>query len=378
VQVESEIARISNLNQVLISVGYQEYLFEDMVEETISLLKEICDKIGSREAAMDALAKRFNSRECSNAIIYHLRLLAGSWLKGDPAPYEPFVQDLGVAGYCSDVIEKVDREIEHVGIMLLYNVLLKPVDIVLEIAYLDRSPGSQVNVYRFPDGANGQSTLPMSPVIYLLYRPDHYDILYRGLNIQVNRVAVFNQHPDISQQQPLDAYSSVDFVSLSMVPGLLTSTATGLSSLASPTGPSPGPPQPVMTTEAFVPGPPQVPWIQTQFDHPMTPQPMQTPTTTPLAPPPQAPPPPPPPPTQAEKATSSPATTYTLRFSEQYYQLDNQAFPEPNFTTTMFKNSHFNKAHYNNPEFHPEEWVPDDDSPDSRPGSKKKSRGKHE
>jgi ubiquitin thioesterase protein OTUB1 len=324
---------------------------------------------------MDALTKRFNSQECSNAIIYHLRLLAGSWLKGDPAPYEPFVQDLGVAGYCSDVIEKVDREIEHVGIMLLYNVLLKPLHIVLEIAYLDRSPGSQVNVYRFPDGASGQPASPLAPVIYLLYRPDHYDILYKGINIQVNRVAVYNQHADISQQQPLDAYSSVDFVSLSMVPGLLTTAAAGLSSLASPAGPSPGPPpQPVMTTEAYVSGPPQVPWIQTQFDHPMTPQPLQTPTTTPLAPPPPAQAPAP----QPETSTSSPATTYTLRFSEQYYQLDNSVFPEPNFTTTMFKNSHFNKAHYNNPDFHPEEWTPDDESPERGPGGKKKSRGKHE
>jgi ubiquitin thioesterase protein OTUB1 len=281
------------------------------------------------------------------------------------------VQDFGVAGYCSDVIEKVDHEIEHVGITLLYNVLLKPANIVLEIAYLDRSPGSQVNVYRFPDGASGEPTSPLAPVIYLLYRPDHYDILYKGLNIQVNRVAVYSQHADISQQHSLDTYSSVDFASLSMVPGLITSTATGLSTLASPTGPSP--PQSVMGAEQYVPGPPQVPWgIQTQFDHPMTPQPMQTPTTTPLAPP------PPPPPAHSEASTSSPAQTYTLRFSEQYYQLDNSAFPEPNFTTTLFKNSHFNKAHYNNPDFHPEEWTPDDESPEKGLGGKKKSRGKHE
>jgi ubiquitin thioesterase protein OTUB1 len=376
-QVEREIARIANLNQVLISVGYQEFLFEDMAEETIRLLQEICDKIGSREMAMDALTKRFNNRECSNAIIYHLRLLAGSWLKGDPAPYEPFVQDFGVAGYCSDVIEKVDREIEHVGIMLLYNALLKPVNITLEIAYLDRSPGTQVNVYRFPDGASGEPTSPLSPVIYLLYRPDHYDILYKGLNIQVNRVEVFSHHPHIGQQQPLAAYSSVDYESLSILPGYLTSTTTGLSALGSPTEPRPSaPPQPVMgATEQYVSGSPQVPWVQTPFTHPMTPQPqpMATPAPTALAPP--APPPQPP---HGEAATSSPTTTYTLRFTPQYYQLDNSVFPEPNFTTTMFKNSHFNKAHYNNPDFHPEEWTPDDDAPEKGPGGKKKARAKHE
>ncbi|KAL6859229.1 hypothetical protein J3F83DRAFT_717548 [Trichoderma novae-zelandiae] len=35
-----------------------------------------------------------------------------------------------------------NREIEHLGIVGLANLLLRPIDIVLEIAYLDRSPGN--------------------------------------------------------------------------------------------------------------------------------------------------------------------------------------------------------------------------------------------
>src|SRR5262249_50997706 len=122
------------------------------------------------QEAMAVLMGKFNDRNISNAIIYHLRMLAASYLKANPAAYEPFIPgDTGVGGYCSEALERPDREIEHLGITLLVNVLLKPVGHVLEIAYLDRSPGSQVNVYRFPDEANGRDPADLGPIIYLLY-----------------------------------------------------------------------------------------------------------------------------------------------------------------------------------------------------------------
>ena len=55
---------------------------------------------------------------------------------------------------------------------------------VLEIAYLDRSDGVEVNVHRMPEEANGQSPADLGPIIYLLYRPGHYDILYRDAVLQ--------------------------------------------------------------------------------------------------------------------------------------------------------------------------------------------------
>lgn len=344
------MARITSLEQVLLSVGYERFLFEDMVDETTTLLRDIAASIDAPQAAMAILTDRFNSRDSSNAIIYHLRLLAASWLKGDPAPYEPFIPEgLGVAGYCTDVIERVDCEIEQLGIMLLVNVLLKPVNFVLEIAYLDRSPGSQVNIYRFPDEANDPDA-PVTPVIYLLFRPDHYDVLYRTpVELQINRATSFSHQHEIEAHRQLESFSSVDYTPLTaLLPSFSYAGGMGGSigseALAGGLG------------GGFVPVPQQQQqqqWMQFPGGMPRPPPE----TTLPSRPAPSPAPAPP----AAVVAPAPAQNTYPLRFSSQCYKLDGSSFPEPSFTTAMFKNSHYNKAHYNNPHFHPEEWTPDEE-----------------
>lgn len=373
-----------------------------MVIETINLLKELAQIASDTTAAMALLMQRFNDRDCSNAIVYHLRLLAGAWLKGNAADYEPFLDAGGdVAGWAHLNIEVPDKEIDHLSIMLLSNILLKPIGFVLEIAYLDRTPGSLVNTYRFPDETNGQDPMTLGPIIYLLFRPDHYDILYKDpaetvtpapvpapVSLQVNRAASFSHHHQITSHPPtsLHNFATLDYSSLAMLPGFCGPTP-GLSSLtaSSPTSPM---------HDAYAPSA-QASWMQTPFTEPHLQQPI--------------PPPPPslaagPTPAPSSQSQSTPPTStsssgptkanqpvdYQLRFSSQCFHLKNPAvdssllpqspFPEPSFTTTMFKNSHFNKAHYNNPHFHPEEWMPEDDTPDRCTGSvgKKKSRVKPE
>ncbi|KXH39565.1 peptidase C65 Otubain [Colletotrichum nymphaeae SA-01] len=388
-QILGEAARITSLNQYLLNVGgYDRMLFEDMVEETIGLLKDVAQNIANPQLAMDIMVQRFNDQGSSNAIIYHLRLLALSWLKGNVELYEPFIPaETGIIGYCAE-IERPNREIDHLGIILLVQVLLKPINFVLEIAYLDRSPGNQVNIYRFPDEANGQDPATLGPIIYLLYRPDHYDILYKSppnpapLNLQVHRVGSFSHSQEIaSVGPPLHSYS-LDYGPLAMLPGFggpPSGLSSALSSLGSPTSTSPLP-------DAYDPSP-QSPWLTTPYsDHHIQQQQQQQQQTAP-APRPQ-------PQTPARPQQSTPAPTkpsqpvdYQLRFSHQCWHLNNTSsaqpsvipgqagFQEPSFTTAMFKNSHFNKAHYNNPHFHPEEWTPDDDGQHERlPAPKKKGR----
>ncbi|KAK1707689.1 peptidase C65 Otubain-domain-containing protein, partial [Colletotrichum lupini] len=387
-QILGEAARITSLNQYLLNVGgYDRMLFEDMVEETIGLLKDVAQNIANPQLAMDIMVQRFNDQGSSNAIIYHLRLLALSWLKGNVELYEPFIPaETGIIGYCAE-IERPNREIDHLGIILLVQVLLKPINFVLEIAYLDRSPGNQVNIYRFPDEANGQDPATLGPIIYLLYRPDHYDILYKSppnpppLNLQVHRVGSFSHSQEIaSVGPPLHSYS-LDYGPLAMLPGFggpPSGLSSALSSLGSPTSTSPLP-------DAYDPSP-QSPWLATPYSGHQIQQQQQQQQTAP-APRPQ-------PQTPARPQQSTPAPTkpsqpvdYQLRFSHQCWHLNNTSsaqpsvipgqagFHEPSFTTAMFKNSHFNKAHYNNPHFHPEEWTPDDDGHHERlPAPKKKGR----
>ena len=242
-----------SLNHMLASVGGYSY-FEDWADEMIGRLRELATNVGNPAVAHAMLLQRWNDAAVEGGLIYYLRLLAATHLKANAATYDPFVPDgQGVQAYCAQSVELVNREIEHLGIVALVNVLLKPAGIVLEIAYLDRSPGSQVNRHRFSDDADGHEPAAAphaAPVVHLLYRPDHYDILYRApdgadaadgadatdatdapapapqpqpqppVSMQINRVSSLTHGVDISgTSTSLGAFSTVDFGALAMIPG---------------------------------------------------------------------------------------------------------------------------------------------------------------
>jgi ubiquitin thioesterase protein OTUB1 len=119
--------------------------------------------------------------------------------------------------YCSQNIEAANCEIDDVGVAALSNVLLKPAGIGLEILYLDRSIGDEANVHELSSPVNFNG---LSPMIRLLYRPGHYDILYKAEDL-----------PPPPQQAPIHvalAYNnqhnfevaSPEASLLSMIPGM--------------------------------------------------------------------------------------------------------------------------------------------------------------
>ena len=86
----------------------------------------------------------------------------------------PFIPE-GVAadmkGYCEREVEPMGRECEQVQIIALADYL----GCRVQIHYLDGHPFDEakgLTVHRFPhEGGSG-------PLVSLLYRPGHYDILY--------------------------------------------------------------------------------------------------------------------------------------------------------------------------------------------------------
>lgn len=356
------------------------------MDETKELFRDILACLPDTDAAIAVLTHRFNNPDSANAVIYHLRLLAASWLKGNPDLYQDFIPgEGGIAGYCQDWIERPDREIEHLGITFLCNILLKPAGLVLEIAYLDRSEGDQVNVYRFlDDDSSSQATAAtgFGNVIYLLYRPDHYDILYRQapppppplpVDVQVHRAANFSHNVDIATNtSDLQAFTSeVDMSVLTLLPGfggLGTPPGGGLGALV----PGPAPPP---LGEAYSTPSPSSPWMaQPQYSDAYSPvydavqaQEVSEPVQQEPPPPPEASPP----------ARTKQQPSYPLRFSMWQYL---EPMKEPPVTpsrprgeqtceTHAFRNSHFNKAHFNNPDFQPEEYRPDDDDREKETGA---------
>jgi ubiquitin thioesterase protein OTUB1 len=211
--------------------GYQAMTFEDFAEETFVLLKEVSDLMDSPDHALAHVMQKLNDASISDPIVYHLRMLAASYMKGNAQDFADFVPDgKTVDGYCADELERPGQEIEQMGIMLLVEILLKPVNFIIEIAMLDRSEGAEVNTYRFPAETTSQDPSNLGPIIYLLYRPGHYDILYKDLDgivpVQLSPVDVaanFVTFPTMSYKWLGDtmdpsAYASLDHP-LFMIPG---------------------------------------------------------------------------------------------------------------------------------------------------------------
>ncbi|RDA88348.1 hypothetical protein CP532_5630 [Ophiocordyceps camponoti-leonardi (nom. inval.)] len=391
--IQAEVSRLVSYNQTLHTVGGYSY-FEDWAEEMTGLMRDLAGLVADQTAARALLMHSWNDESIESALIYYLRLLAATYLKSNADTYDPFVPGAqGISAYCSQSMELPNREIEHLGIVALFNILLQPAGIALEIAYLDLSPGSQVNHHRFTDETPGQNAPPPACTVFLLYRPDHYDILYRALEeaassssppapspptepVNVFKAAIGSHEARISSNNPnLAAFSTMDFSgALSMIPGL---------SAISP------------AVDAFSPPPPQSSWTapfisdDTRQTAPTTrTPPSQSPTTmgtlgsssvmggalgvdtapqkhTPLV-------------RTAGEVTA--AGGYPIRFSpvQLDYEESKNSFRESSFQvkTNTFKNSIWNRAHYGNPDFHPEEWSPDEESVDGRAAGKR--RGKKE
>ncbi|KAI1272179.1 peptidase C65 Otubain-domain-containing protein [Xylaria sp. FL0933] len=338
--VQNELERMTALNSYIEEVGgHDPSMIEFMVAETIDLFNDIIPVMSGGNDAMPVLVAKFNDANTSQCIVYHLRLLASARLKGHPDQYASWL-DTDIDTYLNTTVMPVNREIDNICVALVHDILLKPVNIVLEIAYLDRSEGAEVNVHRFPGEANGQDPSTLGPAIYLLYRPGHYDILYREarapvalppapVDLQINRVSAFIPHNhDYENQVPelQDAPFTMNMGVLALIPGLSSSF-----------GPPSSTPSPMTDQYAHSPG---SSWVS----QPVMPAPPSQPS----------------PPQQR-------ATEHPVRFSKYSYMspnlpevvVGNNNTYEPQFTTNTFKNSHFNTAHYNNQNFQPEMYQPD-------------------
>ncbi|KAJ2903282.1 Ubiquitin thioesterase OTUB1 [Zalerion maritima] len=353
--VDGELARLTSLNNFLVQNGYDMTLLEDMIQETLDLVRDIGENIHNREAAMLVLTARFAEESSDNAIIYHMRMLAAACMKSDPGPFADFIIDGGgVPEYIQTTIEALHHEIDQIGIGLLVKMLLEPAGLCLEIAYLDRTPGTSVNTYRIPESPESDTT---AATLCLLFRPDHYDIVYRlpPPPVQVHRATGFTQQLQIAQTPGggMSGFASVDMGPLASALMAGYGSSQGISPLAPPSQASP-------LSETYSPVSQQVwPIVPTYADH-MAQAPLQRPLSPTSAQP--------PPPMEADLDRQ-------VRFSKYNYRelVEDPGYPEPTYKTTAFKNSQYNKAHYNNPNFQPEEYNPSEDGFE-RGGHKKKGQ----
>eukprot|EP00158_Paraphelidium_tribonemae_P001395 Partr_v1_DN24353_c0_g1_i1_m32001 putative OTU domain, ubiquitin aldehyde binding len=167
-EVPRNLALVRDNHNLMLSVGFDQFAFEDFEEELAETIKHVhkLQQESGERAAVDSLVEIMNDYMKSNSIVVYLRLLTSAYLRLHAEEYAPFMEDgMTVEAFCNAQVEAMDREADEMHITALSTIL----GMGVRVAYLNAA-GSDVNFHEFG-----------SPVeLNLLYRPGHYDMMYNN------------------------------------------------------------------------------------------------------------------------------------------------------------------------------------------------------
>lgn len=347
-RVQAEAVRLKSMNNLLSVLRQDAEIYEDFVQETLDLLERT--RVDMNEDHGRNLLASFNDDGISAAVITHFRLITSAWMKTNAGLYVPFMLNETIDQYCSTKIDPYAVEIEHLGIQALFDAVIKPAGIAMEVLYLDRSAGEEVNTISWSVDDHSGHYLSI-PTIRLLYRPGHYDLLYKIEDLPEPPVPQPPVHITQVHMPPVhinNMFHSPHFASNNLLyhgsfdldtwdlPGMSTTgiSSSGISSVG--LHPAAFPP------DIYQPSP------FTQHAAPMSPGPYAV-----------SPYPPPPPPMHSQTHESNGQGTFRAsRFElEPAYQTLVNSHMEPCQTEAM-KSAGESTSHYRNERFQPEIWEP--------------------
>jgi ubiquitin thioesterase protein OTUB1 len=162
----------------VLAQGYDEMALEIFYESVVDLLERVVN--GTTDAA--AFHAEMNEENAtSDYCTWYLRVATATHLKQDPDRFLPFLMDtqagdndtfLDINQFCAKYIEPMGQECEQIQVLAL----AEAVGVGVRIEYLDgrqlQSDHNKLTHHHFgPEDACTHLTL--------LYRPGHYDILYK-------------------------------------------------------------------------------------------------------------------------------------------------------------------------------------------------------
>merc|ERR1712137_1026200 len=158
----------------LVKEGFSEYIedfWEVLMEELQLIEKEVAENV-LEEKRRQTISERLNNQSISDYVICYLRFIISGYLKRHEDEYQMFISDnCTVAEFCIREVEPMAVECDHIQIIGLTNSISPYLQHSIQIEYLDNSELEKTNSIPFPDSH--------PPFLYLLYRPGHYDILYK-------------------------------------------------------------------------------------------------------------------------------------------------------------------------------------------------------
>ena len=170
---ESAAERYENQwKEALKAAGYEATIYEDFSDSFWSYCKKIKSDNGDTIILTEDL---WNADEyTSNLAIMLLRLLTSAHIRSNPTNFLAFIElfpSESITQWCERNIDAVGVDADQVQLIAL----AKSVQIALVVANLGSGMDQddlQVSVFDFKNEAS-------DPTIQLLYRPGHYDLLYK-------------------------------------------------------------------------------------------------------------------------------------------------------------------------------------------------------
>lgn len=189
-QDKAEVERIKldveKCRKTLQDLGYTDFTFEDFFSLFIEQLDSVIQ--GNEESiSHDELLVRSRDQSVSNYVVMFFRFVTAGEIKKRSEFFEPFILGLSnttVEQFCKTSVEPMGEESDHVHITALSDAL----GVAIRVMYLDRSSCDKegrvsINHHDFVPASDNATTSDSgsetNPFIVLLYRPGHYDILYR-------------------------------------------------------------------------------------------------------------------------------------------------------------------------------------------------------
>lgn len=150
----------------LIKLGYPDFTTTDFCE----VFYKWMNPIWSRQADVRKIFDDLNDDNEANYLIIFLRLITAGFLKEHSEEYAPFIEDCSLADYCTTEIESMWKDADHLAVTGLVNAIGQSI----RVQYMDQNAAPNGGLYYdFPPDQTE------APRITLLYRPGHYDLVYR-------------------------------------------------------------------------------------------------------------------------------------------------------------------------------------------------------
>uniref|UniRef100_A0AAY4ASX2 ubiquitinyl hydrolase 1 n=1 Tax=Denticeps clupeoides TaxID=299321 RepID=A0AAY4ASX2_9TELE len=141
----------------LLTAGFDERAFTD-------LLSIVRPDVGALDHE-DVLLQLFNDQLISDSMVQYLRLLTSAYLQNHADFFQNFLEAPNLKVYCTQEVETMATECDHVEILALAEAL----DVGICIVSMEGRDG-QLSCHILPEGTE--------PSLHLLYKTSHYDILY--------------------------------------------------------------------------------------------------------------------------------------------------------------------------------------------------------